>query len=373
MRRFTQIFRVLFVTLVVICASTNLYAERIKDLTSIQGVRSNQLIGYGLVVGLNGTGDQTNQVTFTSQSFKSLLNKFGIRIPPGINPQTTSIAAVMVTADLHAFAKPGQQLDITVSSIGNAKSLRGGTLLMTPLRGADEKVYAMAQGNVITSGFGVEGADGSKITVNVPSVGRIPNGASVEEPAPTVVSYSDVAVFNLNRPDFTTVTRMVAVINQYICKGIAKAIDAGSVVVQMPETLPDQVALISQIENLSLQPAIQIAKIIINARTGTVVIGQNVHVKPAVISHGNLTLTVTETPVISQPEPFTIVPNTTVVQDSNLQATEGNKRAFLFDPGPSLEDIVEAINRVGASPSDLVAILDSLRQVGAIDAEIEVI
>lgn len=357
----------------IIVFSSGAIAQRIKDLTSIQGVRTNQLIGYGLVVGLNGTGDKTNQVGFTTQSFKSLLNKFGIRIPPNLNLQTNTIAAVMVTADLPAFAKPGQQMDITVSAIGNAKSLRGGTLLMTPLRGADEKVYAMAQGNLITSGFGLEGSDGSKITQNIPSVGRIPNGATVEEPAPTVLSYADVAVFNLNRPDFTTAVRMVQTINHFICDGIAKAVDAGSIVVQMPKSLTEQVALMAKIENLFVQPGHQIAKIIINARTGTVIIGENVRVKPTVISHGNLTLTVTETPTISQPNPFTKVRNATVVDDSELQVAEGNKQAFLFDPGPSLEDIVESINRIGASPSDLVAILDSLRQAGAIDAEIEVI
>lgn len=347
-------------------------AERIKDIAKLQGVRNNQLIGYGLVVGLNGTGDKTNQAAFTAQSFRSMLKKFGVRVPDNMNVQSNNIAAVILTSELPAFAKPGQTIDVTVSSIGNAKSLRGGTLLLTPLRGADGQVYAMSQGNLVTSGLGAEGADGSKITVNVPSVGLIPNGAIVEKPSPTVFSMRELAVYDLNRPDFTTTMHMVAAINKEFEHEIAVPIDASSIRVSLPNNLPSQVAILAQIENLTLSPGEAPAKIIINSRTGTVVIGKHVRIKPSAISHGTLTVTVSEDPSVSQPRPFS-AGTTTVVQDTQLQVSEESNRAFVFEPGASLDDLVRVINSVGTSPSDLSAILQSLKGLGAIEGDLVIL
>ena len=366
--------KLLHITIIIwgVIIATSSQADRIKDVTTLQGVRSNQLIGYGIVVGLNGTGDQINQATFTKQSFESMLNKFGIKIPPGVSIKTNNIAAVMVSADLPAFAKPGQLIDITTSSIGNAKSLRGGTLLMTPLKGADGQTYAIAQGSLIVSGFGAEGADGSKITVNVPSVGRVPNGATVEKPSPTSFSYQDMAVFNLHHADFTTAVRLAEVINKQFKEPIASALDANSIRVSLPADREQKIMQLAAIENLEVHVADAAARIIINARTGTVVIGQHVRVLPAAISHGSLTVTVSESPKVSQPQPFSLG-TTEKVPDSQVKINEEDNRAFVFEPGPSLQDIVNAINSIGASPSDLVAIIDSLRQAGAIRGELTII
>ncbi len=347
-------------------------AERIKDIASLQGVRENQLIGYGLVVGLDGTGDSTNQAVYTAQSFRNMLNKFGIRVPDNVNVQTDNVAAVMLSAQLPAFAKPGQKIDVTVSSVGNASSLRGGTLLMTSLKGADGRVYAVAQGNLIVSGLGAEGADGSKVTVNIPSAGRIPNGATVERPAPTPLVYSDKVVYNLYRSDFTTALRLADVVNTVIRSGIAHPIDAMSVEISLPTDPAQRVGYLSQIENLTLEPGDVAARIVVNSRTGTVVIGRHVRVKPAAVSHGSLTVTISETPYASQPQPFSLG-TTAIVPDSNVQISEEDNRAFLFKPGPSLNEIVQAVNAVGASPSDLVAILESLKTAGALQADLEVI
>ena len=346
-------------------------AERIKDVASLQGVRSNQLIGYGLVVGLNGTGDRTNQAVFTAQSFKSMLNKFGIRIPPNVNVQTNNVAAVLISAELPAFSKPGQTIDVTASSIGNAKSLRGGTLLMTPLKGTDGQVYAIAQGNLTVSGLGAQGADGSKVTVNVPSVGRIPNGATVERPSPSLFSYRDIAVYNLHRSDFTTVVRLADAINFTVQENIAMPLDSTSVQISLPNNPAEQIAYLAKIENISFNPGDAPAKVVVNSRTGTIVIGRYVKIKPAAITHGSLVVTISESPQVSQPEPFS-QGATTVVPDSQVQVSEKNSRAFVFHPGPSLQDLVQAINSVGASPSDLAAILESLKGVGALEGELTI-
>ena len=293
------------------------YAERIKDLTTIAGVRSNQLVGYGLVVGLDGTGDQTSQAPFTVQSLKSMLSQFGISIPPNVNPQLKNVAAVTIHADLPPFAKPGQTIDITVSSIGNAKSLRGGSLLLTPLKGADGRVYAVAQGNLVVGGLGVTGSDGSKITVNIPSVGRIPNGASVERASPTLLGGEDSIIFNLNSPDFTTSHRVAEAINAYIGAGTARPLDGLSILVTAPRDQAQRVAYVSMLENLTLEPGTAPARVIINSRTGTVVIGSHVRVMPAAVSHGSLTVTISEKPVVSQPQPLaagqTVVANTSQI------------------------------------------------------------
>lgn len=347
-------------------------AERIKDLASINGVRSNQLVGYGIVVGLDGSGDQTSQTPFTVQSLKNMMNQFGITLPPGVNPQLKNVAAVSIHASLPAFAKAGQTIDITVSSIGNAKSLRGGSLLMSPLKGADGQVYAIAQGNLVVGGFGAA-ADGSSVTVNIPSVGRIPNGATVERIVANPFANGTDVVLNLNRADFTTATRMANSINRSIGPATAKAIDATSVRVNAPIDPAQRVAYVSLLENLMVEPGEASARIIINSRTGTVVIGQNVRVKPAAVSHGSLVVTISSNPIISQPAPLSQGGQTVVVPQSDIQVTQEKNKMFLFEPGVSLGEIVRAVNEVGAAPGDLVAILEALKQSGSLQAELIVI
>jgi len=271
-----QLYSVKMVVLLGLLGISTVYAERLKDIASIEGVRTNQLVGYGLVVGLDGTGDQTSQTPFAVQTFKNMLSQFGIAMPPGANPQLKNIATVMVHATLPAFAKPGQSIDITVSSMGNAKSLRGGALLMTPLKGANGQIYAIAQGNLVVGGFGAEGADGSRITVNVPSVGRIPNGATVERAVPSSFNQGDNFVFNLNQADFTTAKRVTDAINRLLGPGVARSLDAGSIRVSAPLDANQRVNYLAVLENIEVSPAETSAKIIINSRTGTIVIGKHV-------------------------------------------------------------------------------------------------
>ncbi|MBF8757324.1 MAG: flagellar basal body P-ring protein FlgI [Pseudomonas putida] len=359
-------------TLLLSCAF-GAHAERLKDIASISGVRTNQLIGYGLVVGLNGTGDQTTQTPFTLQTFNNMLSQFGIKVPPGSgNVQLKNVAAVSVHADLPAFAKPGQVVDITVSSIGNSKSLRGGSLLMTPLKGIDGNVYAVAQGNLVVGGFDAEGRDGSKITVNVPSAGRIPGGATVERAVPSGFNQGNSLTLNLNRPDFTTAKHIVDKINDMLGPGVAQAIDGGSVRVTAPMDPSQRVDYLSILENLEIDPGQAVAKVIINSRTGTIVIGQNVKVSPAAVTHGSLTVTITEDPIVSQPGPFSNG-QTAVVPRSRVNAQQEAKPMFKFGPGTTLDEIVRAVNQVGAAPSDLMAILEALKQAGALQADLIVI
>ncbi len=347
-------------------------AERIKDLATIAGVRPNQLVGYGLVVGLDGTGDQTSQTPFTIQSIKSMLAQFGVIVPSTTDPQLKNVAAVTVNAELPPFAKPGQTIDVTVSSIGNAKSLRGGTLIMAPLKGADGNVYAMAQGNVVVGGFGVSGTDGSKITVNVPSSGRVPGGATVERAVPTAFNLGDALMLNLHTPDFTTSRRLAEAINKAVGENTAKSIDGTSIRVKAPQDSSERVAFMAELESLTLDPGEASARVIVNARTGTVVIGRHVRVLAAAVSHGSLTVTITERPVISQPNALSS--GTTVsTTATDIDVRQDNKRMFLFEPGVSLGDIVRAVNQVGAAPGDLVAILEALKQAGALRAELIVI
>jgi flagellar P-ring protein precursor FlgI len=362
----------LALALALACPPLAAHAERIKDLARISGVRDNQLIGYGLVVGLDGTGDQTGQAPFTVQSLKSMLNRFGVQIPPEVRPQLKNVAAVTVSAILPPFAKPGQNIDVTVSTIGNAKSLRGGTLLMTPLRGADGNVYAIAQGNLTVGGFGASTEDGSSITVNVPTVGRVPNGATVERASPTRLDGEGAITLDLHRPDFTTAQRIVEAINQSVGDGTAEAIDATSVRVSAPAGASRQVAYVSRIENLTLNPAEAPARVIVSSRTGTVVISRNVTVTPAAVAHGSLAVTISNQPTVSQPAPFS-GGSTVVVPESEIDVRQERNRAFVFGPGVSLQEIVRAINQVGAAPSDLVAILEALKEAGALQAELVVI
>ncbi len=346
-------------------------AERVKDLTSVAGVRSNQLVGYGLVVGLDGSGDQTSQTPFTVQSIKSMLSKMGVNVPANVNPQLKNVAAVMLTAELPAFAKEGQTIDVTVSSIGNAKSLRGGTLLLSPLKGANGEVYALAQGNVIVSGFGAA-ADGSSVTVNIPSAGRIPNGASVERAVSNPFAEGDSLVFNLNVSDFTTSTRLASAINYAIGPGTAYPVDASSVRVNAPRDVSQRVSYVSMLENLTLVPGEAPAKVIINSRTGTVVIGNHVRVMPSAVAHGSLTVTITERPVVSQPGPLA-GGTTVVVPTAEISIEEADNKMFLLDPGVTLDELVRAVNQVGAAPGDLVAILEALKAAGSLRAELIVI
>lgn len=348
-------------------------AERIKDIAAVVGVRGNALVGYGLVVGLDGSGDQTSQAPFTVQSLKSMLAQFGVVLPPGVNPQLKNVAAVAVHAELPPFAKPGQRLDVTVSSIGNAKSLRGGTLLLTPLKGADGEVYALAQGNVVVGGFGVSGNDGSRVTVNVPSAGRIPNGAIVERVAPSAAfTADDHLLWQLHSPDFTTALRVSQAINAAVGEPVATALDGASVRVRVPSDPGERVAFVTTIENLTLEPGEAPARVVVNARTGTVVIGRHVRVTPAAITHGNLIVTITARPTVSQP-PALSGGTTVVVPTEDIEVRQEKNRMFLFEPGVELGDIVRAINEVGAAPGDLVAILEALKQAGALRAELIVI
>lgn len=348
---------------------TGVRAERIKDLTQVAGVRTNQLIGYGLVVGLTGTGDKNR---FTSQTLRNMLVQLGVNVPAGLDLKSKNIAAVSVQADLPPFAKPGQTIDVTVASLGDSKSLRGGSLLMTPLKGADGQVYAIAQGNLVVGGLSASGQDGSKITVNVPSAGRIPNGATVEREVPTGFNQGGAMVLNLHNPDFSTANQIAEAINKAYGAGTARPIDGSSVQVAAPRDPAQRVSFAAMVENLEVNPADAPAKIIVNSRTGTVVISSHVRVQPAAVSHGNLTVTITERPQVSQPAPFASG-DTTVTPRSNVAVQEEPNRAFVFNPGVSLDEIVQAVNKVGAAPSDLVAILEALKSAGALRAELIVI
>jgi len=358
--------------LILLSLQGNVWAERIKDVTTIQGVRSNQLVGYGLVVGLDGSGDQTSQTPFTVQSLKNMLLQYGITLPAGVNPQVKNIAAVTVQADLPAFAKIGQTIDITVSSLGNAKSLRGGSLIMTPLKGADGHIYAIAQGNLLVGGLGISGADGSSVTINVPSVGRIPNGASVEREIANPFANGDYIDLNLRRADFTTAKRLADTINRILGPNNAFAKDSVTVSINAPKDVSQRVGFVSFLENLEFQPGEAPARVIINSRSGTVVIGNHVKVYSAAVSHGNLTVTITNTTDVVQPQPLSGGTTAQNVQ-SNIDVKTGDKRMFRFPQGITLSEIVRAVNQVGASPGDLVAILESLKQVGALSAELIVI
>lgn len=364
--------KALLIGVTLLMLSTLAQAERLKDLASIQGVRANQLLGYGLVVGLNGTGDQTTQTPFTLQTFNNMMAQFGIKVPVGGNAQLKNVAAVALYADLPAFAKPGQTIDVTVNSIGNAKSLRGGSLLMAPLKGVDGNIYAIAQGSLVVGGFDAEGKDGSRITVNVPSSGRIPGGASVERPVPSAFDQGNSLTLNLNRADFTTAKRIVDKINELLGPGVAQALDAGSVRISAPLDPGQRVDYLSILENLEVQAGQAMAKVIINARTGTIVIGQNVRVQPAAVTHGSLTVTITEEPIVSQPNALA-GGDTVVVPKSKVNADQELKPMFKFGPGTTLDEIVRAVNQVGASPSDLMAILEALKQAGALQADLIVI
>ncbi len=371
------IFQILKVSsLLVTCLMTinQASADRLKDLATIQGVRNNQLIGYGLVVGLDGTGDQTTQVPFTTQTTISMLQQMGVKLPPDTNLtqiQMKNIAAVMVTTDLPAFAQVGQNLDITVSSMANAKSLRGGTLLMTPLKGADGQVYALAQGNLVVAGAGAS-ASGSSTQVNQLSVGRISAGATVERTVPFNIAQMDVINLELKLTDFSTAAKVVNAINSKFGNGIAMAQDARVISVRPNNADGKRVAFLAELESIEVTPAKGIAKVILNARTGSVVLNENVLLENCAVSHGNLSVVINTAPVISQPGAFS---NGTTVS-TKVSAIEINKQpgnVIQLGKGTSLTDVVSALNAIGATPQDLLAILQAIKAAGALHADLEVI
>lgn len=359
-----RFFLVLLASLLVVTPAA---AQRVKDLGAFQGIRTNQLTGYGVVVGLPGTGD--DNLEYTVQSMRGVTSRFGFQLPAGVNPGLKNAAVVMITADLPAFAKPGQKLDITVSSMGKAKSLRGGTLILTPLQGADGQIYAMAQGNLAVSGLGAEGKDGSSVVVNIPSSGRIPEGATVERAVDTGFESTPYLTFNLSRADFTTAQRVAEAINTRLGAGRARAIDGVSIAVTAPPGADVRSLLMSEIENLPIEVAEARARVIVNARTGTVVINSAVRVSPAAVTHGKLTVRIEEQQRVSQPNAFS--KGETKTEESSTVGVEEEKHPmFLLEPGPKLSDVVKAVNAIGASPADLVAILEALKEAGALNAEL---
>jgi flagellar P-ring protein precursor FlgI len=352
-------------------------AERLKEIASIQGVRTNQLLGYGLMVGLDGTGDQTTQAPFTAQSMQSLLSQMGIQVPPGITPQLRNSAAVMVTAQLPAFAQAGQLLDITVSSIGNSKSLRGGTLLLTPLRGADGQVYAMAQGNLVVGGAGAA-AGGSKVQINHLSAGRIPGGATVERIVPNQVLAADSIQIELNQTDFGNARAVTEAINRRLAATggaagqMASAQDARVIQVPMPPDPARRVAFLAELENLDVTLSAAIARVIVNARTGSVVMNQAVALMPSAVAHGSLSVTVSSTPLVSQPQPFS-QGSTVVAEKADITIRQEGGAVMLLPGSAKLADVVGALNSLGATPQDLIAILQALKVAGSLKAELEII
>jgi flagellar P-ring protein precursor FlgI len=346
-------------------------AMRLKEVASVQGVRNNQLVGYGLVVGLDGTGDQTTSTPFTTQSLAAMLQQMGVTVPPGTNMQLKNVAAVMVTAQLPPFAQPGQQIDVNVSSLGNAKSLRGGTLIATPLKGADGQVYALAQGNLIVGGAGASAA-GSKVQINHLSAGRVPEGATVERAVPTPLNQGDTLQLDLNASDFNTAREVARAINTKMGNGIAQALDGRVVRVRMPQGTDARVTFMADIENIDIALATPAAKVVINARTGSVVVNQGVTLNPCAVAHGSLSVTINSTPVISQPAPFS--KGETVSRDkAEITIRQEPGSLIQLPAGTKLADVVKALNSLGATPQDLLAILQAMKTAGALNAEIEVI
>jgi flagellar P-ring protein FlgI len=358
----------LILALALLCTALPAHAERVRDLGAFQGVRSNQLTGYGVVVGLAGTGDDS--LEYLTQAMHGVSGRVGVQLPPGVNPALKNAAAVIITADLPAFAKPGQRIDITVSAIGKAKSLRGGALIVTPLYGADGQVYAMAQGNLAVGGLGISGADGSKLTVNVPTVGRIAEGASVERAVGTGFDSAEVLRWNLYSADFLTATRVRDAINTR-WPGMATIDDGITLALRLPAGADARASAMAAIEMIEVSPAEAAARVVVNSRTGTVVINSAVRLYPAAISHGKLTVRIDESPTISQPAPFS-KGQTAQQEDSKLTVEDEGERVVLFKPGASLAKLVDALNLLGVSPSDLVAILEGLKQAGALKAEMVV-
>jgi len=351
--------------------ATEARAERIKDLASVQGVRMNQLIGYGLVVGLDGSGDQTTQTPFTVQSITSMLGQLGVNLPPGTSLQLKNVAAVMITAQLPPFSQPGQTIDVTVSSMGNAKSLRGGTLVLSPLKGADGQIYAMAQGNVLVGGVGASTPGGSSVQINHLSVGRISAGATIERAVATQLGQDGYIYLGLNTTDFSTTRRVVDGINKKFGDGIASAIDARMIQVAAPVERDRRVEFVALLEELDVTPAESAAKVIINARTGSVIMNNRVTIDTCAISHGNLSVVITSEPIISQPGAFSS--GQTVQANREQIEIRQDKGGLTMVRGANLSDVVKALNSIGATPQDLLAILQSMKAAGALRADLEII
>jgi flagellar P-ring protein precursor FlgI len=359
---------------------TNAMADRIKDLTTVAAMRTNQLIGYGLVVGLQGTGDGSD-VAFTAQSMKTLLNRLGVRLEGPLSDFETvasagkvdirNVAAVMVTAELPGFAKPGQKIDVSVSAIGRASNLRGGTLLLSSLRGVDGEIYALAQGSLTATGIDAQAA-GSKVAIGVPTSARIPSGATVERVVDNPFDKADRIVLNVRESDFTTTNAIVNAINSRFGNDVARALDGVSITLQAPVDLTQRVAFMSMVENIDVMPGEPTARVVVNAKTGTVVISRNVRVTAAAVTHGTISVSIAATNEISQPGAFS-QGQTAAVQNAEVNVSEPNKPMFLFQPGVDLRQIVDAVNQVGASPSSLIAILEALKSSGSLRAELIVI
>jgi flagellar P-ring protein FlgI len=346
--------------------------ERIRDLATVSGVRVNQLIGYGVVVGLDGSGDATTQVQFTGQSVQSLLSQFGVTLPPGVTPQMKNVAAVMVTAALPAFAQPGQSIDITVSSLGNARSLRGGTLLLTPLRGADGQIYAMGQGNLVIGGAGAS-AGGSKVAVNHMLAGRIPGGATVERAVANAALESELLHLELNQTDFSTARMVAEAINQHLAlPDAAQALDARVVQVRFPGQ-GSRVRFIAELENIEVALAAPAAKVVINARSGSVVMNQSVRLGPCAVAHGSLSVTVSSTPMVSQPNALSTGGQTVVTEKADIRVQQDPGTLFHIPGSANLADIIRSLNALGASAQDLIGILQAIKAAGALKAELEII
>lgn len=359
---------------------TSAYADRIKDLTTVAAMRTNQLIGYGLVVGLQGTGDGAD-VSFTAQSMKTLLNRLGVSLEGPLSDFETAtsagkidiknVAAVMVTAELPGFAKPGQKIDVNVSAIGKASNLRGGTLLLSSLRGVDGEIYALAQGSLTATGIDASAA-GSKVAIGIPTAARIPSGATVERIVDNPFDKAERIVLNVRESDFTTTNAIVSAINGRFGADVARALDGVSITLQAPQDLTQRVAFMSMIENMDVMPGEPPARVVINARTGTVVISRNVRVTAAAVTHGTISVAIAATNEVSQPGAFS-QGQTTPVQNADVKVSEPNKPMFLFQPGVDLRQIVDAVNQVGASPSSLIAILEALKSSGSLRAELVII
>jgi flagellar P-ring protein precursor FlgI len=362
----------LLMLLLMLCAATAARAERLRDLAEFSGVRSNALVGYGLVVGLDGSGDQTMQAPFTGQSLTNMLSQLGITVPPGTNMQLRNIAAVMVTADLPAFSRPGQQIDVVVSSVGNARSLRGGTLLMTPLKGIDGEVYALAQGNLLVGGAGAE-SGGSSVQINQQAGGRIARGATVERQVPLQLGNErGLLELQLKQPDFGTAQRLVSTINATFGRTVASAQDAGLILLDAPRDPNGRVNFMARLEGLDILPVEAPAKVVINSRSGAVVLNGSVTLHNAAVAHGNLSVVIENQPQVSQPAPFS-EGQTVVVPDSKITVEQQGTGLRMVAPSTNLLDVVKALNALGATPQDLMSILEALKAAGALRAELEII
>ncbi len=354
------------------CLPLQAQAMRIKEVAAVQGVRTNQLTGFGLVVGLDGTGDQTGQMPYTTQGMNNYLQQLGLTLPADAKLQLKNVAAVMVTAQLPPFAQPGQMIDVTVSSVGNAKSLRGGTLITTPLKGVDGEIYALAQGNLLVGGAGASGG-GSKVQINHLSAGRIPGGAQVERAVPTPFALGPTIDLGLNSADFQTARRVAEAVNKRMGEGVASAVDGRTVRLVAPPDPHSRVSFIAEIEEIPMEATIPVAKVIVNSRTGSIVMNQAVTLGPCAVAHGNLSVTISSTPMVSQPNPLSTGGQTVVTEKTDIKISQDAGSLIQMDAAPQLSDLVRMLNGLGATPQDLLAILQAIKAAGAMNAELEVI